>query len=80
MKLLPLTVRVKVALPAAAVFGEIEVIAGTGFAGGLIVKDRTLDRPLFPAPEKGFRVLTNTTPGLAIIAVVMAAVTVEALT
>jgi hypothetical protein len=75
-----LTVRVNDALPAAAELGEIEVIAGTGLAAGLTTNVSTLDSPLFPAPEKGFKVLTKTVPGLAIIAVVIAAVTVEALT
>src|SRR5271168_4015235 len=80
IKLLPLTVRVKEALPAAAVVGEREVTAGTGFAGGLMVNEMTLERPFCPAPEKGFSVLTKAVPGLAIMAVVIAAVTVEALT
>jgi hypothetical protein len=75
-----LTERVNEALPAAAVLGESDVIAGTGLAAGLTTNVSTFDSPLFPAPEKGFKVLTKTVPGLAIIAVVIAAVTLEALT
>ena len=79
-KLLPLTVRVNDGLPAAAVFGEIEVMAGTGLPGGLMINVRVFDRPLFPVPEKGFSVLTEAVPGLAISAAATVAVTVTALT
>jgi hypothetical protein len=75
-----LTVRVNEGLPAAAVVGEIEVTAGTGFPGGLMINDKVFDSPLFPVPEKGFSVLTVAVPGLAINAAATVAVTLPALT
>jgi len=64
-KLLPLTVNVKEALPAAALVGDIEVTEGTGLGGLLMMKAIELESPLFPVPEAGLRVLTNAVPALA---------------
>jgi hypothetical protein len=41
---------------------------GKGFGGGLMTKAMGLERPLFPAPEAGFTVITVATPGFATIA------------
>jgi hypothetical protein len=41
---------------------------------------RVFDKPLFPAPEKGFRVLTKAVPGLVSSEAETVAVTVVALT
>ena len=43
--MLPLTVSENDALPAAAVFGVIEVTAGTGLGAGLITNVRVFDKP-----------------------------------
>ncbi len=41
-------------------------MAGVGFGGLLMMKVTVFDRPLVPAPENGFCVLTVASPGLAI--------------
>ncbi len=66
MKLVPLKVRVKEALLGAIEEGEMEVRAGRGFLGGLIMKERVLERPLFMLPECGLNVLTVAIPGVVI--------------
>jgi len=68
------------ALPAAAEFGEIDEIVGTGLPGGSITKVSVLERPLVPVPECGLRVLTNALPGLAMSAAATVAVMVPAFT
>src|ERR1700753_2441968 len=80
MKLEPFTVSVKDALPTVAALGDSEVTVGTGFAAGLIRKLSVLERPFWPAPEKGLRVFTKAVPGLAIRAAGTTAVTEDALT
>jgi len=61
----PLRINVRLALPASAFEGLMLVRLGRGFGGGLILKGTGLERPLFPWPEAGFRVMTVATPGLA---------------
>src|SRR6266478_8429862 len=68
MKLLPLIVRVTFGLPGLAEAGEMELRTGRGFAGGLMMKARVFERPLFWLPECGLKVLTLAVPGLAISA------------
>src|SRR5712664_4246827 len=51
------------------------VRTGKGFAGGLMMRAMGLERPLFPAPVAGFRVMTVATPGLATSAAETVAVT-----
>src|SRR5260370_10820186 len=50
---------------AGEVFGLTLVSVGIGFGGGLMMKAMGLERPLFPVPEAGFKVLTVATPALA---------------
>src|SRR5258705_11426967 len=61
---------------AGEVFGLMLVRLGSGFGGGLMIKAMGLERPLFPAPEAGLRVMIVTTPGFATNAAGTAAVTV----
>ena len=70
----PLTINVNCALFAGALAGLMAVRPGKGFGGGLMMKAMGLDRPLFPAPEAGLRVLTVATPGFATSAAGTAAV------
>src|ERR1700739_750771 len=79
MKLEPFTVSVKDGPPAVAALGEIEVIAGTGFAAGFTRKVSVLERPFMPVPEKGLSVLTKLVPAFAMRAAETVAVTVDAL-
>src|SRR5260370_6353681 len=51
------------------------VRTGSGFGGGLMMKAIGLERPLFPAPVAGLRVLTVATPDLATKAAETVAVT-----
>src|SRR5258708_2264779 len=60
---------------AGEVFGLMLVSVGIGFGGGLMMKAMGLERPLFPVPEAGFKVLTVATPGLATSAAETVAVT-----
>src|SRR5258707_1356640 len=62
----PLIINVNGAPPAGALAGGRGAGARKGFGGGLMTKARGLERPLFPAPEAGLRVMTVATPGLAI--------------
>ena len=55
------------------------VSVGTGLGGGLIIKVTGFDRPLLPAPEKGFCVITVAVPGLATSAAGTTAVTLSTL-
>src|SRR2546423_11090310 len=64
----PLSINVNCAPPAGALAGAMLVSPGQGLGGGLMMKARGLERPLFPAPETGLRVMTVATPGLAISA------------
>ena len=64
-KFVPARVSVNAGLPAAALFGEIEVRVGTGLGGALMMKERVFESPLFPAPDAGLNVFTNAVPGLA---------------
>src|SRR5437879_4547424 len=64
----PLSINVNCAPPAGALAGAMLVSPGKGFGGGLMMKARGLERPLFPAPEAGLTVMTVATPGLAISA------------
>ena len=66
IKLAPAMVRVTAALPGFAEAGEMELRTGSGFGGGLMMKARVFDRPLFPLPECELSVLTLALPGLAI--------------
>src|SRR2546421_12362213 len=50
---------------AGEVFGLMLVRLGSGFGGGLMMKAMGLERPLFPAPEAGLRVMMVATPGFA---------------
>jgi hypothetical protein len=65
MKLLPVTVRVKVGPPAIAELGEIPVITGIGLAGGLMVKVRVPDAP---PPGVGLKTEIGAEPWLAMSA------------
>jgi len=58
IKLEPVTLRVTAALPGFAEAGEMELRTGRGFGGGLMMKAKVFDRPLFPLPECGLKVLT----------------------
>src|SRR5260370_42509510 len=51
------------------------VRTGSGFGGGLMMKAIGLERPLFPAPVAGLRVLAVATPDLATKAAETVAVT-----
>ena len=64
----PLSINVNCAPPAGALAGAMLVSPGKGFGGGLMMKARGLERPLFPAPEAGLTVMTVATPGLAMSA------------
>ena len=68
MKLLPVIVRATFGLPGFAEAGEMELRTGKGFGGGLMMKARVFDRPLFPLPECELNVLTLAVPGMAISA------------
>src|SRR5438309_8116506 len=70
----PLSINVNCAPPAGALAGAMLVSPGKGFGGGLMMKARGFERPLFPAPEAGLRVMTVATPGLATSAAGTAAV------
>ena len=61
---------------AGEVFGLMLVRLGSGFGGGLMMKAMGLERPLFPAPEAGLRVMMVATPGFATNAAGTVAVTV----
>ena len=61
---------------AGEVFGLMVVRLGSGFRGGLMMKAMGLERPLFPAPEAGLRVMMVATPGFATSAAGTVAVTV----
>jgi hypothetical protein len=63
------------AVPMTAQAGETAETAGTGLLGLLMMKLMGLERPLLPVPEAGLMVFTVTTPGLAINAAVIVAVT-----
>ncbi len=76
-KLLPEMVSVKSAqeVPqAGALAGEMEVIAGTGFPAGRMVKASELESPLSVPLLWGLNVLTMAVPGFAMSAAVIAAV------
>ena len=45
--------------------GVRELNVGTGLGGKLMMKVVGFERPLLPAPEKGFWVMTVAAPGLA---------------
>lgn len=64
IKLLPVRVNMRAPLPGAAEVGEMESSSGRGFGGGLITNAMGLERPLFPLPECGLKVLTLARPGL----------------
>ena len=64
----PEIVSVTPELPGAAEPGAIEETKGRGLGGGLMIKARVFDRPLFWLPECGLRVLILALPGLAISA------------
>jgi hypothetical protein len=55
--------------------GETVETVGAGLLGLLMMKLMGLERPFWPVPEAGLMVLTVTTPGLAIKAAGMVAVT-----
>ena len=59
---------------ATAVAGEMEVIAGTGFPAGRMVKASELESPLSVPLLWGLNVLTMAVPGFAMSAAVIAAV------
>src|SRR5438309_10456808 len=63
-----LSIKVNCAPPAGALAGAILVSPGKGFGGGLMMKARGLERPLFPTPEAGVTVMTVAAPGSAISA------------
>src|SRR6202140_4170086 len=50
---------------AGEVFGLMLVRPGSGFGGGLMMKAMGLERPFWPAPEAGLRVMIVATPGFA---------------
>src|SRR5205814_5451618 len=64
----PLSINVNGAPPAGALAGAMLVGPGKGVGGGLMMKARGLERPLFPAREAGLRVVAVAMPGLAICA------------
>jgi len=68
IKLDPVMLSVTAALPGFAEAGEMELRTGRGFGGGLMMKARVFDRPLFWLPECGLRVLILALPGVAISA------------
>ena len=68
IKLVPEMVSVTAALPGFAEAGEMELRTGRGLGGGLMMKARVFDRPLFPLPECELNVLTLAVPGMAISA------------
>ena len=68
IKLVPVMVSVTGALPGFAAVGEMEERTGSGLGGGLMMKARVFERPLFWLPECGLKVLTSAVPGLAISA------------
>ncbi len=77
-KLVPVNVTLSVCdaeVLAGEVFGLMLVSVGIGFGGGLMMKAMGLERPLFPVPEAGFKVLTVATPALATSAAETVAVT-----
>src|SRR5262245_44157628 len=70
MKLEPVTVRMKEALPGATEVGDndVGVRTGNGLGGGLMMKASGLERPLSCEPEWGLKVLTLTLPGVVVSA------------
>ena len=72
MKLLPFTISVNAPVPALVVFGESEVIAGTGFGAAVTVNVTTFD---VPPPGAGFVTVTEGVPALATSPAKIAAVT-----
>src|SRR6266849_2106056 len=68
-KLVPVNVMLSGAVaPITTALGLILASVGTRLGSGLMQKATGLERPLFPAPVAGFRVMTVATPGLAISA------------
>jgi hypothetical protein len=61
--LVPFTVKVKAPLPAVALEGTRDVIVGTGFSGGVMVKSRLFD---VPPPGAGLKTVTATVAALRI--------------
>ena len=61
---------------AGEVFGLMLVRLGSGFGGGLMMKAMGLERPFWPAPEAGLRVMIVATPGFATSVAGTVAVTV----
>src|SRR5260370_33373210 len=51
------------------------VSTGIGFGGGLMMKAMGLERPFWPAPDAGFKVIMVATPGLVTKAAGTVAVT-----
>src|SRR5260370_37676668 len=62
----PFNVNVNCALPAGALAGLRLERPGSGFGGGLMMKAVGLERPLFPAPLAGCRVMIRAPPAFAI--------------
>src|SRR5216683_4688145 len=63
-KLVPVNVMLSGAVaPITAAFGLLLASVGARLGSGLMQKATGLERPLFPAPEAGFRVMTVATPG-----------------
>ena len=71
----PLRVKVKSGLPTTLVLGAMFVSTGIGFGGGLMMKAMGLERPFWPAPDAGFKVIMVATPGLVTKAAGTVAVT-----